>query len=114
MKTKTQSSIVIHQVILVICLFFAGVRSAQAASQTWSNAPTSSAWATAANWNANAVPGALNQTGNSVNNDVATFNTPLAGGTIGGAGNPILTDDATTIGTRSRTAGSIVFDTINC
>jgi fibronectin-binding autotransporter adhesin len=89
--------------------------AAFAASQTWTNAPTTPNWNTAANWNGNAVPGAVNITGNNVNNDVATFNTPLFGG-IGGESNPILTDDATTAGPafpRSRQFGGITFDTPN-
>jgi fibronectin-binding autotransporter adhesin len=89
--------------------------AAFAASQIWSNAPVNANWNTAANWIGNAVPGAINQTGNTVNNDVATFNSPLFGG-IGGAGNPILTDDATVLNlslNRARTFGGITFDTPN-
>ncbi len=87
--------------------------SAFAASQTWSNAPTDVNWTTAANWVGNAVPGGLNQTGNTVQNDVATFNTPIPGSGIGGAANPVLTDDATVLNTRSRQIGGITFDTAN-
>jgi fibronectin-binding autotransporter adhesin len=83
--------------------------SAFAASQTWSNAPTDATWSNAVNWVAGAVPGALNQTGNqSVGADIATFNSPLAGG-IGGAGNPIVPDDATVANARARTIGGITF-----
>ena len=84
-----------------------------AASQTWSNAPVDSAWNNTNNWVGRAVPGGLNLTLNTVNNDVATFNSPLAGG-IGGAANPILTDDATTVGARSRQIGGITFDGTAC
>ncbi len=90
-----------------------GAASVQAASQTWTNAPADSNWANTNNWVGRAVPGALNQTGNSVNNDVATFNSPIFG-TIGGAANPIKPDDATINNDRSRTLGSIIFDTANC
>src|SRR5690348_14244402 len=99
MKNQTQNPLITRLLIPVICLFLAGVSSVQAASQTWSNAPTDANWATAANWGSNAVPGALNLTGNTVNNDTATFNTPIAG-TIGSAANPILIDDATINGDR--------------
>lgn len=84
--------------------------SAFAASQTWSNAPSNALWIGSSNWIANAVPGGLNLSGNAVNGDTATFNSPLAGGTIGGAADPILTDDATTVN-RARQLGSITFDT---
>src|SRR5260221_1574523 len=84
-----------------------------AASQTWTNAPAGATWANTNNWVARAVPGGINLTGTTLNNDVATFNSPLAGG-IGGAGNPILIDDATVNNARSRQIGGITFDSINC
>ncbi len=74
-----------------------------AASQTWTNTPVSSAWATAGNWVGNAVPGAVNS---STSADVASFINPIAGG-FGGAANPILND--VTRGIRS-----ILFDTVGC
>jgi autotransporter-associated beta strand protein len=83
------------------------------ASQTWSNAPVDASWINTNNWVNRAIPGALNLTGNTVNNDVATFNSPLFGG-IGGVANPILTDDGTTLGARSRQIGGIMFDTADC
>ena len=83
--------------------------SAFAASQTWSNAPTSAAWITAANWIGNAAPGGINLTGNTLNNDIATFNSPLSGG-IGGVANPIMIDDATVAAARSRHFGGFTFD----
>lgn len=83
------------------------------ASQTWTNTPVDATWTNVNNWGGLAVPGGLNQTGNTVNNDTVTFNSALIGG-IGGIGNPILTDAATaTNGARARTVGSIVFDTPN-
>jgi len=87
--------------------------SAFAASQTWSNAPQNALWAGSSNWIANATPGGINLTGNTLNNDVATFNSPLAGG-IGGAGNPILVDDATVAAARSRHLGGLTFDGADC
>src|SRR6266498_2384768 len=64
-----------------------------AANQTWTNAPVDANWNNTNNWIGRALPGGLNMTGNTVNNDVATFNSPIVSG-IGGAANPILTDDA--------------------
>jgi autotransporter-associated beta strand protein len=106
----------LSRIVLIISLILlAGLAQTalHAASQIWTNAPVDSAWNNTDNWVGRAVPGALNLTGNTVNNDVATFNSPLAGG-IGGAGNPILTDDATTAGARSRQIGGITFDTPDC
>src|ERR1051326_8861671 len=68
------------------------------ASQTWTNAPVDATWVNTNNWVASASPGAVNLTGNTVNNDIATFNTPTASG-IGSEANPIVTDNATTINT---------------
>jgi autotransporter-associated beta strand protein len=84
-----------------------------AAGQTWTNAPVDATWLNTNNWISRAIPGGLNLTGNSVNNDVATFNSPTVSG-IGSAANPILTDDATIAGDRSRQIGGITFDTANC
>jgi autotransporter-associated beta strand protein len=113
MKTQIKTHTAIQFTALVVCLLCAGLRTARAASQTWSNAPANALFNNANNWVGTNVPGALNQTGNSVNNDVVTINSPLAGG-IGGASNPILTDDGTINGDRARTVGSILFDTANC
>src|SRR6478735_9260935 len=96
-------------------LALAAAPAAFAANQTWTNAPQSGLWNNTNNWIGRAAPGGVNITANNVNNDVVTFNTPLVGG-IGGAGNPILTDDATTISPafpRSRNFGGITFDTPN-
>jgi autotransporter-associated beta strand protein len=84
--------------------------SAQAASQTWTNEPATPYWITTSNWIANAVPGAINLTGNAVNNDIATFTNaiPLSG--IGGASNPIQIDDWSVSGGRSRQIGGLTFD----
>src|SRR5690349_10535715 len=68
-----------------------------AVSQTWTNTPPDSAWNNTNNWGGRALPGGINLTGNTVNNDVATFNSPIPGSNVGGVGNPILTDDATTV-----------------
>lgn len=114
MKTKTTRLLRKVTRNLVALLALTAVPAAFAASQTWSAAPTDQNWTTAANWVGNAVPGALNQTGNSVNNDVVTFNAPIPGSNIGTAGLPILVDDGTNLGARGRTIGGITFDTANC
>jgi autotransporter-associated beta strand protein len=88
--------------------------AAFAASQTWTNAPVDSTWTNVLNWNALAVPGADNMSGNSVNADIATFTNPIPGSLIGGASNPVLIDDATIAGDRSRQISGIVFDTATC
>ncbi len=88
--------------------------SVQAASQTWTNAPTDSTWTDILNWNAGAVPGADNMTGNTVNGDVATFTNPIAGTLFGSATSPVKTDDATVSGDRSRQISGITFDTVDC
>jgi len=86
----------------------------QAASQTWTNAPVSGSWSNILNWVGKAVPGDVNNTtANTVNADVATFNSPIVGG-IGSAANPIVPDDATVNNGRSRRISGIVFDTTNC
>lgn len=103
----------IHTVCFVLLGFFAHL-SAFAASQTWSNAPTTSAWNLGSNWIANAVPGTTNLTGNTVNGDVATFNSPIPLSGIGNEANPVLTDDATLVAVRSRQISGITFDTANC
>ncbi len=110
MKTKTTHTLRKITGRLAALLAVAAVPSAFAASQTWTNAPQNGLWNNTNNWIARAIPGALNSTGNGNNNDTATFNSPLFGG-IGGAGNPIVPDDATTLGARARSIGSIVFDT---
>ncbi|HEV2437759.1 MAG TPA: autotransporter-associated beta strand repeat-containing protein [Verrucomicrobiae bacterium] len=99
--------------LLLCAAGLSGALTVRAASDTWTNAPVDNTWANTNNWVGRVVPGALNQTGNSVNNDVATFNTPIFG-TIGGAANPILPDNGTINGDRSRALGSIIFDTANC
>lgn len=117
---KTQRKQTSHRLLTILALMvvttMAVVSSAFAASQTWSNAPVSGSWATAANWMANAVPGGLNLTGNSgINYDVATFNSPIPPSGYGGESSPILTDPATAINyVRCRQIGSIVFDTTAC
>ncbi|MDR3458377.1 MAG: autotransporter-associated beta strand repeat-containing protein [Verrucomicrobiae bacterium] len=86
----------------------------EAASQTWTNAPVSGSWSNVLNWVAKAAPGDINNsTANTVNSDIVTINSPITGG-IGGAGNPIVPDDATVNGARSRRVCGIVFDTTNC
>ena len=90
--------------------------SAFAASQVWTNAPVSANWANTNNWIARALPGVINATGNTVNNDIATFTNPIAGG-FGGVSSPIITDDATVAGPsgpRPRQIGGLTFDTANC
>ncbi len=99
---------------LVITLaFLATTGRAYGANQTWTNAPVDATWTNINNWVGRALPGVTNLSGNTVNNDVATFNSPIRSG-IGGAANPILTDDATIANDRSRQIGGITFDTTNC
>jgi autotransporter-associated beta strand protein len=114
MKMKRNQSLKNLTAGLAAVAALLGAPTAFAASQTWTNAPTDANWITAANWIANAVPGALNQTGNSVNNDTATFNSPIPVSGIGGIASPVTPDDATVNGARSRALGSIIFDTANC
>jgi autotransporter-associated beta strand protein len=73
---------------------------AQAASQTWSPTASSADWTNPVNWLGNAVPGIVNAN----TTDVVTFNTALAGGTVGGLSDPILNDN-------QRAVRSILFDT---
>src|SRR5512140_1952339 len=61
-----------------------------AASQTWTNAPADPYWSNTVNWVAGAIPGAVNSSGNG---DTATFNAPIPGSGIGGAGAPITNDN---------------------
>jgi autotransporter-associated beta strand protein len=84
-----------------------------AASQTWTNAPVNSNWSNTNNWVGLAMPGAINMTGNSVNNDVATFNTTIPGSGIGGVTLPITTPNATSTN-RSLQIGGVTFDTATC
>src|SRR4051812_8939051 len=99
---------------LLSLALLATVGTANAASQIWTNAPVDATWTNINNWVGRALPGGLNLTGNTVNNDVTTFNAPIANSGIAGAANPILTDDATINGDRSRQIGGITFDTTNC
>ncbi len=81
-----------------------------AAIQTWTNAPADANWGNANNWISKTVPGAFVPGGGGQNNNVAVFNSALAGG-IGGVANPITID---IFGTTNREVGSILFDTANC
>lgn len=90
------------------------MQKADAASQTWTNAPVSGSWTNVLNWVGQAVPGDINQTSaNTVNADIATFNSPLSGG-IGGVANPVVPDDGTVVNGRSRRVLGVTFDTTNC
>ena len=90
---------------LVGALVLAGNSSSVfAVSQTWSNAPISSAWQTAANWVGNGVPGAVNSTTSA---DIATFNSPISIAGYGGASQPILND-------LQRGIRSVRFETADC
>lgn len=80
-----------------------------AASQSWVAEPADAQWVNGANWSGGAAPGGINMTGNTVNNDTATFSNAIPGSLIGSATIPILVDDATTDGNRSRQLGSILF-----
>ncbi len=85
-----------------------------AASQTWTNTPVSVQWTNVGNWVARAVPGAINQTGNTVSADIATFVNPVAPGGIGSAAQPIAPDDATIAADRSRCVLGVTFDSNSC
>ncbi len=95
-------------------IILAAAGPVQAASGTWGAAPTDALWATAANWTASVVPGAINLTGNNTNNDVTTFNTAIFNNgsvNIGDASNPIVITAGTGGTPRNLQIGGIVFDT---
>jgi fibronectin-binding autotransporter adhesin len=99
---------------LLLAAGLLGAVGAQAASQTWTNAPVDATWTNINNWVARAVPGQVNNIANNgTDNSIATNNTPIFSG-IGGAGNPIIIDDATVANGKGRMLNSIIFDTINC
>jgi autotransporter-associated beta strand protein len=102
-----------YRLLLAACAVSLAALRSFGASQTWTNAPVDATWPNTNNWVARGIPGALNLTGNSVNNDIVTINTPIPGSLIGSAANPILTDDATVVADRSRQIGGITFDTAN-
>ena len=76
--------------------------SGHAANETWSAIPTDANWATTSNWVAVALPGETYVAGNTVNNDIATFDSAIT--TYGGALNPVLVD-------LNRHIGGITYDT---
>lgn len=97
--------------LLAASLF--GAVSARAANGTWTSAPADATWINVLNW-VGAVPGQVNNIANNgTDSSIATFNTPIFSG-IGGAGNPIIIDDATVANGKGRMLNSIIFDTINC
>ena len=71
-------------------------------------------WTNVGNWVARAAPGALNQTGNTVSGDIATFTSPIPVSGIGSAAQPIAPDDATVAAARSRCVSGITFDSNSC
>ncbi|HEY3760451.1 MAG TPA: autotransporter-associated beta strand repeat-containing protein [Verrucomicrobiae bacterium] len=101
-------------IAFVFAAIFAGGISAQAANQTWTNAPVDNTWTNVNNWVGLAMPGAINMTGNTTGIDQATFNSPIPGSGIGGAAHPIVSADATVAADRSLEIGGITFDTTNC
>lgn len=77
--------------------------SAQAADQTWNGGSVGNGnWGTGVNWVGGAAPGSTAATNNQ---DVATFNGPIANTWGATSGNPIVIDSAT------QNIGSINFDT---
>lgn len=78
--------------------------SGHAANETWSATPTDANWATTNNWVAVAVPGETYVAGNTVNNDIATFDSAIT--TFGGSLNPVLVD-------LNRHLGGMTYDTAN-
>ena len=86
--------------------------TAHAASQTWTNAPSTVLWGTPGNWIGNAAPGVTNWTGNATSGDTATFNSVIPGGTlIGGSANPIAIDPPSASGANTRLIRGVTFDT---
>ena len=69
------------------------------------------------NWQAKAVPGSINITGNTTSGDIVTLNQPIPLSGIGGASLPIQPDDATIFtggSQRSREISGITYDTAAC
>lgn len=113
MKTTLKACLVYSIVSAALLL---GGWSVHAASQVWTNTPVSQYWTNTANWDGGAFPGTINataNTGNNVDNDAVTFNTPIPVSGYGGASSPILIVDSTNA-SRSLEIGSIIFDTANC
>lgn len=90
---------------IAVCL----TGNVHAASQTWRATPADSTWAGTSNWGATGTvtpPGAIapNATTVGANGDIATFNTALAGGTIGSITDPINNEN-------QRYVRSVLFNT---
>ncbi|OYV05898.1 MAG: hypothetical protein CFE26_09155, partial [Verrucomicrobiales bacterium VVV1] len=90
---------------IAVCL----TDSATAASQTWRATPVDSTWAGTSNWGAAGTvtpPGTVAANATYVRdiNETATFNTALAGGTIGSITDPINNEN-------QRYVRSVLFDT---
>jgi fibronectin-binding autotransporter adhesin len=108
MKTKTTTNLKKVTTCLATLLAVLAAPAAFAASQSWVANPVDAQWVTGANWLGGAAPGALNITGNNVNNDTATFSNAIPGSLIGSATTPILIDNNPTVGNRGRQLGSIL------
>lgn len=107
------NNVIVFTAFVFVALFAGGI-SAKAANQTWTNTPVDNTWTNVNNWVGLAMPGAINMTGNTVNVDLATFNTPIPASGYGGVAHPIVTPDTTVVADRSLQLGAIVFDTTNC
>jgi len=117
MFSSTQKTWRVLTPLLSAVALLLGLSFAQAASQTWTNAPVNGSLTNINNWVARLAPGANDQFANNVNGDVATFNTPIPGSLIGSAGTPITTADATrafTATNRCLSLQGFTFDTANC
>lgn len=104
MKSKRNSFLTSTALQATIVISLCASPFASALNQTWVAAPTDALWPTAANWSGAAAPGAIYVTGNTVNPDVATFNSAIPVSTIGGSASPIQVD-------LNRLIGGITFDT---
>src|SRR6266536_551279 len=72
----TQARRTASALALAALAFLSTSQRGVAANQTWTNAPVNATWNNTNNWIARAIPGGINMNGNTVNNDVATFNSP--------------------------------------
>jgi autotransporter-associated beta strand protein len=102
MKSQSASSRFAIALLAVIT-----AQQLNAASQTWSSTPVDTVWTNTSNWAGGAIPGVIYVTGNTVNNDIVTFNSALGGGTIGGVTDPIQIDLNRHIGGITFTGASV-------
>lgn len=82
-------------------------QKAEAASQTWTNAPADNTWTNIHNWVGLGVPGNVNPAPSGLSADMATFTNSIPASGIGGAANWITNDF-------QRDIGGMIFDTASC